>query len=97
MKHDNMNDPALKRAYGVYLNSKWSTLYEAYKNPSVAKRAAWERVLERVKELAGYDVRICHAGCQVFSVGFKYVDAMEYTHWVYIDRYNEHDVIIYYK
>ena len=50
-------------------------IYEAYKTPSVYKVRAWERCKRLCAEMGGFDLAISAAGCQTFSVVFKYTDS----------------------
>ena len=52
--------------------STYKSIFEAYKNPSSAKVAAWFYCQNLCEQLHGYDLIVTAAGCFTFSVFFKF-------------------------
>lgn len=72
-------DQRIARAAAEYAYSgkSWKVftdIYQAYRTPSIYKVRAWNRCLELCREMNGYDIVISAAGCQTFSVCFKFTD-----------------------
>jgi len=70
-------DARIARAAATYAYSgkSWKCyhdIYEAYKTPSVYKVRAFWRCKNLCREFNGYDLVISAAGCQTFSVCFKF-------------------------
>lgn len=66
------------------------TLWDAYRNPSVAKENAYRYCLNLKDEKNGYDGTVCGASCHFFSYAFKYMeDGIE--HLMYITHANDYD------
>ena len=59
-------------AYSVKCWKNYSDIWEAYKNPSVYKVWAFMHCQELCKKMHGFDLVIPAAGCQTFSVCFKF-------------------------
>lgn len=49
-------------------------IYGAYKTPSIYKVRAFERCKELCAKMHGHDLIISAAGCQTFSVVFRFTD-----------------------
>ena len=61
----------------AYSGRNWKNykdIFEAYKNPSIRKVRAFEYCKNLCAELNGFDLVIPAAGCQTFSVCFKFYD-----------------------
>ena len=52
---------------------EYSTIWDAYKNPSYRKEAAWRYCVDMCRALDGQNIRITAAGCQTFSVKFEFL------------------------
>ena len=50
----------------------YTDIWSAYGKPSVHKVRAWERCRKMCKDMGGHDLVISAAGCQTFSVCFKF-------------------------
>lgn len=61
-----------EKRYSDYINSNYYTLEQAYKKPSDAKCAVWERCREKCAYLNGSGLKIVYNGNQMMSVGFTY-------------------------
>ena len=64
----------IRKQYLRYLNSYDHTIYDAYKNPSVDKRSAWEYCVAFCEKHRGYGLKVSGHNTSVFSAGFKFVD-----------------------
>jgi len=63
---------AAEYAYSGRAYKHFTDIYQAYKKPSTAKVNAWYYCKNLCKSMNGYDLVITAAGCQVFSVVFKF-------------------------
>jgi len=61
----------------AYSGKSWKVyhdIFDAYKSPSIYKVRAWRYCQELCRRMQGFDCIISAAGCQTFSVCFKYPD-----------------------
>ena len=67
---------AREAAEYAYNNRRWTydDIFDAYRNPSQAKVAAWEYCKQLCKELDGHDLIISAKAHQAFSAVFKFED-----------------------
>lgn len=62
----------------AYSPRNWKSaadIYGAYKTPSIYKLRAFERCKELCAKMRGRDLIISAAGCQTFSVVFRFTDS----------------------
>ena len=71
-KHQRIAEGYYKWAYSCNNWKACTDIYDAYKNPSRRKVVAFNRCKDLCEQLGGFDFRITAAGCQTFSVCFKY-------------------------
>ena len=71
-KNQRIARAAAEYAYSGKSWKNYHDIFEAYKNPSVYKVRAFEYCKELCGKLHGYDLIISAAGCQTFSVCFKF-------------------------
>lgn len=64
-------------------------IYEAYKKPSLAKVRAWEGCKRLCEEFNGWNLKILHAGCQLFSAGFEFADEDGVINYMWITKSQE--------
>ena len=72
-------DQKIARAAAEYAYSgkSWKAcrdLYDAYKNPSIYKRRAFQRCVDLCNSMNGFNLLISSYGVQTFSVVFEYPD-----------------------
>lgn len=63
---------AASRAFSRGLWNYPRDIYEAYTKPSIYKVRAWEYCRNMCRDMGGHDLIISAAGCQTFSVCFKF-------------------------
>ena len=63
---------AAEYAYSGKSWKNYKDIFEAYKNPSIYKIRAFENCKELCAKMHGFDLVISAAGCQTFSVCFKF-------------------------
>lgn len=68
------------------------SIYDIYKRPGIKIIESWERIRREINNCKGYDV-IVRGGSYSYSVTYKYIDALNREHEVYITRDNRKDVI----
>lgn len=73
-----------------YDNTKWTSLYEAYENPSANKRKIYDDCLAVCKEKHGYNYRIVSRNTYVFTFAFKYKKDGK-THLFYMTPAHDYD------
>lgn len=71
----------------AYANRRWTfdSIWTAYKTPSSRKAQAWEYCKSMCADMGGHDLIISAAGCQTFSVCFKF-EANGKPAYAYITR-----------
>ena len=85
-------DARIARAAATYAYSPkswrpaYTSIYDAYKSPSVHKVRAFWRCKNLCSEFNGYDLVISAAGCQTFSVCFKFTAPDGRPCYAYITR-----------
>ena len=72
--------------YFDHKNRLYSDIFSAYKKPSSKKIIAWNYCKELCKSMHGFDLYISAAGCQTFSVIFKFYDSKKRLCFAYITR-----------
>ena len=55
----------------MYKWAKGKTIYDAYKNPSAAKQAIWERIVDKCADDNGYDLCVRGGNCYHFTAMYK--------------------------
>lgn len=68
----NIARAAAEYAYSGKSWKNYKDIFEAYKNPSIYKIRAFEYCKELCAKMHGFDLIISAAGCQTFSVVFKF-------------------------
>ena len=81
----------IKYQYNRYLRSDEYDIWDAYKQPSRRKEAAWEACIKDCEEHGGYGLKVAGHNTTTFSAGFLFKDdaCQEiYCHITpYYDRY----------
>ena len=67
----------------AYDNARYSTIEQAYKNPSEAKVSAFNDILFEMKRNNGVGMRITGKTCSFFSCAYKYYDEAQQLHLRY--------------
>ena len=94
MKKLSANSKLGKKYVEAYCNSTWYTLEDAYRKPSAAKQAAFERCQQKCEAENGKYLCIISAGCQFFTVAFEVENSFGATELRVITPY--HDYLIYF-
>lgn len=64
-------------------------IYKAYKKPSRAKVLAWPCCKNLCEAYNGRNLKILHAGCQLFSAGFEFFDKDGVFNYMWITKSEE--------
>ena len=80
------NSKTIKNAYERYINSHVSFLWECYNNYSPRKSEAMEYCKRLMHELNGWGLRIVSYNCNVFTVGFLFMNEDDEKCFAYITR-----------
>ena len=75
-----------------YLNGRYSSVSDAYNNPSETKKAIERHILESMLFLDGHGYKVCGKNCFHFSCGFQYVNEKDNRlHLMYFTHANTFD------
>ena len=80
------NTKLMKSAYARYLNSNLFNLWQCYDKYSQAKANAMDYCMRLMCELNGHDLRIVSYNCNVFTVGFLFMNEDDEKCFAYITR-----------
>lgn len=56
--------------YGLWRNSPYSEIWQAYGKPSTKKLRSYEVIRAEMQKLGGKDLRVLNHGCQLYSCGY---------------------------
>lgn len=80
------NSKTIKNAYERYINSHTSFLWECYNHYSPRKSEAMEYCKRLMHKLNGWGLRIISYNCNVFTVGFLFMNEDDEKCFAYITR-----------
>lgn len=78
----------------AYENAKYSTIEQAYKTCSEAKKQAFNRIWFEMKKNNGTDMRITGKSCMYFSCAYRYYDDNNNLRLRYHTYANVYDFIL---
>lgn len=85
---------SISKKYMEYISNDSKSIYEAYKNPSEAKRNAWKYCQMMCDTYNGYGLSVIGNNNFVFSAGFRFIDDNNNEHFVYITPSYDREAIV---